>query len=262
VVDNEDLEEIHGERLPEGIFAFPKGVRAGTFLHDIFEHLDFTEQDRDVIRDLVAGKLIQYGFGLTWTDTICEMIAKVLGAPLNKESPDLRLSAIEKKDRLNELEFYFPLKMISPRRLKEIMTANLGDHFSGYVPEALGRLRFTPVRGFMRGFMDLVFTWGGRYYLLDWKSNFLGVRIEDYDRESLAMAMDRESYVLQYIIYTIALDQYLRLRQPGYRYEKDFGGVFYIFLRGVDPGVGPDFGIYRDMPSPELINTLREELIG
>jgi len=74
--------------------------------------------------------------------------------------------------------------------------------------------------------------------------------------------MDRESYVLQYIIYTVALDQYLRLRQPGYRYERDFGGVYYIFLRGVDPGKGPDFGVYKDRPSHELINILREELIG
>ncbi len=258
----EELDAAQEEAHPEGMFAFPKGVRAGTFLHDLLEHLDFTEDDIDIIKGAVSGKLVQYGFETTWTDTICDMVLKVLGAPLDKESPDLRLSSIEKKDRLNELEFYFPLKMISSERLKEIITANLDNHFSGYVPEVLGRLKFAPVRGFMRGFMDLVFRWGGRYYLLDWKSNFLGARIEDYDRNSLARAMDRESYVLQYIIYTMALDQYLRLRQPGYRYERDFGGVYYIFLRGVDPGKGPDFGVYKDRPSHELINILREELIG
>jgi len=68
-------------------------------------------------------------------------------------------------------------------------------------------------------------------------------------------------YTLQYYIYTLALDQYLRLRMPGYRYEQHFGGVYYIFLRGVDSEMGPDFGIYRDVPSPDLIRALREGLI-
>jgi exodeoxyribonuclease V beta subunit len=73
--------------------------------------------------------------------------------------------------------------------------------------------------------------------------------------------MKKEFYILQYTIYTLALDQYLRLRMAGYRYEKHFGGVYYIFLRGVDPEIGPDFGIYRDVPSPDLMGALREGLI-
>ena len=113
----------------------------------------------------------------------------------------------------------------------------------------------------MKGFMDLVFQWHDRFYLVDWKSNFLGDRIEDYGQESLELAMKKEFYVLQYHIYTLALDQYLNLRLPNYSYEKHFGGVFYIFLRGVDPKSGPDYGIYRGLPSPELIEVLRKELI-
>jgi exodeoxyribonuclease V beta subunit len=110
--------------------------------------------------------------------------------------------------------------------------------------------------------MDLVFQWRDRFYLVDWKSNFLGSRTEDYGPVSLALAMKKECYNLQYTIYTLALDQYLRLRMPGYRYEKHFGGVYYIFLRGVDPKMGSDFGIYRDLPSPERIGALREGLMG
>jgi len=74
--------------------------------------------------------------------------------------------------------------------------------------------------------------------------------------------MKKEGYILQYTIYTLALDQYLRLRMPGYRYEKHFGGVYYIFLRGVDSKMGSNFGIYRDRPSPERIGALREGLMG
>jgi exodeoxyribonuclease V beta subunit len=107
----------------------------------------------------------------------------------------------------------------------------------------------------------MVFRFEGRFYLVDWKSNFLGSRVEDYDQESLAAAMEAEFYILQYHIYTLALDQYLHVRLPGYEYEKHFGGVYYLFLRGIDPDKGMDFGVYRDKPSGELINELGNHLI-
>ncbi len=113
----------------------------------------------------------------------------------------------------------------------------------------------------MKGFMDMVFQFEERFYLVDWKSNFLGSRVEDYGQDCLARAMREELYTLQYHIYTVALNQYLSLRLPSYDYETHFGGVYYIFLRGVDPDQGPDYGIYRDRPSGELINALCESLI-
>jgi exodeoxyribonuclease V beta subunit len=75
------------------------------------------------------------------------------------------------------------------------------------------------------------------------------------------VVMKEEFYVLQYCIYTLALDQYLSLRLPGYCYEKHFGGVFYIFLRGVDLERGPKFGVYRDVPPPELIRALSAQFL-
>jgi exodeoxyribonuclease V beta subunit len=73
--------------------------------------------------------------------------------------------------------------------------------------------------------------------------------------------MKREFYVLQYHLYTLALDQYLTLRWPGYRYDRHFGGCFYLFLRGVDPAKGPTQGVFKDIPSPSLIKALHESLI-
>ena len=255
---NETGELIREEEVPAGIFAFPKGAKTGTCLHDLLEHLDFTEKGAGVMKDLVAGKLGEYGFESHWLDTIYGMVRKVITLRLDPGSKELRLSQIPKRDRLNELEFYFPLKALSPDRLKGVCEAHLGHHFLEDFPETIGRLQFAPTRGFMKGFIDLVFQWRGRFYLVDWKSNFLGTRIEDYGQRSLASAMKEEFYVLQYYIYTVALDRYLRLRLPGYRYEEHFGGVFYVFLRGVDPAKCPEFGIYRDVPPPELIRALRE----
>ena len=114
----------------------------------------------------------------------------------------------------------------------------------------------------MKGFVDLIFRFRDRYYLLDWKSNHLGNTLRDYDRDSLGRAMREKLYILQYHIYTLALHRYLRMRIPDYDYEKHFGGVFYLFLRGIEPAAGPDFGIFRDRPGREMIQELEKMICG
>jgi exodeoxyribonuclease V beta subunit len=112
----------------------------------------------------------------------------------------------------------------------------------------------------MRGFIDLVFEAGGHYYLLDWKSNWLGNTAADYAPDRLAATMAREHYYLQYLIYTVALHRYLKQRLPNYDYETHFGGVYYLFLRGIVPE--RKTGIFRDRPRWELIETLDELLMA
>jgi len=256
-----DFEESVIEEEPSGIFSFPRGTKAGTCLHDIFEHLDFVQKDTSVIKQLIANKLIEYGFELTWQETLCDMIHKVLSVPLEPERSDFTLSHIRSQDRINELEFYFPLKSISTKKLNNIFAKYAGPELSKDLPERIERLDFTPVRGFMRGFMDMVFQFQGQFYLVDWKSNLLGSRLEYYDQKGLAKAMKDEFYIIQCHIYIVALNQYLQLRLPGYTYETHFGGAYYIFLRGVDPNEGTEFGIYRERPSGKFINKLCTNLI-
>jgi exodeoxyribonuclease V beta subunit len=126
----------------------------------------------------------------------------------------------------------------------------------------IGRLDFAPVRGMVRGFMDLVFSHGGRYYIVDWKSNHLGNRLDDYAGGRLALEMERRLYTLQYLLYTVALHGYLRVRQPGYDYDSHFGGAYYLFLRGIDPLAGPEYGIFRDLPPRGLIEELSTALVA
>ncbi|MCP4575604.1 MAG: exodeoxyribonuclease V subunit beta [Deltaproteobacteria bacterium] len=259
--DQKDLEELLRQEEPSGIFSFPKGARAGTFMHDIFEHLDFTETDASHMNGLVETKLAEYGFESTWKEIVCEMIINVLSVHLEHDQRDFTLSHIPNKNRINELGFYFPLKSISPGKLKRIFekagkTESLRDF-----PEHMGRLDFSFVSGFMKGFMDMVFQFQKKFYLVDWKSNFLGSSIAYYDQHALDCAMKEDFYILQYHIYSAALNQYLQVRLPEYSYDEHFGGVYYIFLRGIDPDAGPAFGIYRDRPSGELINALCRELI-
>ncbi len=136
------------------------------------------------------------------------------------------LESIPTTRRLTELEFSLP----SPRVSAQALNAALRS--LGYdVP----RLTFRDLEGYLKGFIDLVFEHGGRYYVLDWKSNHLGYAPSDYGPAALQTAMTEHSYHLQYLLYALAVDRYLRHRVPGYRHDTHFGGVFYLFVRGVRP---------------------------
>lgn len=81
----------------------------------------------------------------------------------------------------------------------------------------------------LKGFIDLVFRHDGRYYLLDYKSNWLGEDREAYTQQAMIQAMRLHRYDLQYQLYSLALHRYLRHRIADYHYERHFGGVIYLF---------------------------------
>jgi len=256
------MEEPGAAGAEPDIFAFPKGTKAGTFVHSIFEELDFADQDPSHLESLVAEKLSVFGFEALWQNALCRMIRNVLTVPLDSGHGECLLSEVTREDRLTELAFYFPLKDLSSGALKHLLASHAGSHHGMNWPDQIGQLGFSPVRGFMKGYMDMAFRFEDRYYLVDWKTNFLGARVEDYGPQALRGAMAKGFYVLQYLLYTVALHQYLRLRLPGYAYEKNFGGVYYLFVRGIDPGKGSRYGVFQDRPSEALIHALSEELIG
>ena len=107
----------------------------------------------------------------------------------------------------------------------------------------------------MKGFVDLIFRHKGCYYIVDYKSNHLGDEPGSYTPEALATSMAQHHYHLQYLLYTLALHRHLQARLQGYDYERHFGGVYYLFLRGVEPGQAEQ-GIYRARPAFELIQGL------
>ncbi len=244
------------------IFSFPKGTRAGIFFHDIFEHLDFTDDSPEQKRVLVLDKLRAYGFETKWQEPVCSMIDHVLSIPIGIENTTLTLSSIQSGNRINEMEFYFPLKPLSPSGLKKIFADYGGIDLLEDFPDRLGKLSFSVIKGFMKGYIDMVFYDQDRFWLVDWKSNFLGKQIEDYARDALTATMKKDFYILQYHLYVLAFVQHLQQRIPGFSYEKHFGGIFYIFLRGVDAGKGSEYGIYKDRPDKNLVDALGKWLIG
>lgn len=243
------------------IFSFPGGTRAGILIHDLLEQFDFAETLTDSIRRQVAEKLKAYGFEGYWDAILAGMLQNVAACalPLPEASQSgsttaLTLSRISGQARLTELEFYYPLRMLS-RPMPGLAD---GEALEG---TGIERLSFSPMRGFMHGYIDLVFEYEGRYYLADWKSNLLGPDISDYAHASLQRVMDTHFYILQSRLYALALHRYLALRLTDYQYDRHFGGVYYLFIRGMDPARGPGYGIYAERPDRMLMERLNRLLI-
>jgi exodeoxyribonuclease V beta subunit len=244
------------------IFTFPKGARAGIFFHELLEQLDFTDAVPENREARIHEKLRAHGFDPLWAAAVKSAIDRVLSVALVSGLPGLTLGSVGLHQRLNELAFYFPVKPVTPHRLRDIFAAHPAAGIPPAFPSDLEKLSFAPSRGFLKGYIDMVFINEGRYYLIDWKSNHLGHRTEDYHTENLQTAMNEAYYILQYCLYTLAFNRYLKMRDPAYSYETHFGGVFYIFIRGVDPAKGPAYGIYRDRPDAGLIEALDQALIA
>ncbi len=239
------------------IYNFPRGASPGTCIHEIFENLDFTDLKKNITEELINSVLTKYEIGMEWQDAVLNMIENVIKTPLISENPDFTLCNVPAGDRLNELEFYFPLNAITSKGLSDVFRKSgiaLNRHFSA----SLEQLDFAPHRGLVKGFIDMVFQYSGRYYIIDWKSNYLGDNIRDYNHDRLLDVMEDNYYILQYYIYTAALHRFLSTRKPGYDYNKDFGGIFYMFVRGVDK----DSGIYHDIPAKSAIDSLGNYLAG
>ncbi|MBA4149012.1 MAG: exodeoxyribonuclease V subunit beta [Verrucomicrobia bacterium] len=245
------------EKLPavERVATFPTGIRSGLCIHQIFQALDFTDPSK--VEGVVREKLKQHGFSEEHNEVVGGMVKNVLTAQLRGIG---QLTAVPHRDRLDELEFYFPLNEISPAAIDNLFRKHDVVGLQSNPPPQIGRLTFIPVQGFMKGFVDTVIRSEGRFYIVDWKSNLLGSTPEDYSREAMRNALLNQYYHLQYHIYSLALHRYLQRRLPGYDYEKNFGGVYYIFLRGLDPG-RPELGVFHDCPTESLISDFDQLLI-
>jgi len=221
-------------------YSFPKGAKPGSCLHEIFEQIDFTsplehptnkEQNLD---EVVKRALEKYHISESWQDVTEQWILDSLQCPLNANSSnDLSLSKLAPSDCLVEMEFNLPLSSLSAPKLNEILIKHFGFTQS--------KLEFANVKGLLKGFIDLIFCYQGKYYILDYKSNYLGNTPADYKSDLLDQAMSSHQYHLQYLIYTVALHRLLKQRISDYSIETHLGGVYYTFLRGMPAGQGVYF---------------------
>lgn len=266
------------------IFAFPRGSRAGTFLHELFESIEFSSGELNErfrssygsLAALIESKLEAYGLVdasqiSAWRDYLQDWLQQVLARHLLS---DIRLGALAQQDCLVEMAFHFSVEQIDSQAFNRALLS----HRPGVEEIALQGFS-----GHFKGAIDLVFRHAGKYYILDYKSNYLGDAVSDYQGEALNRAMDDHRYDAQYLIYTLALHRHLEQRLGDrYSYERDFGGVLYLFLRGLDvegvsedclPDLGADpasasqhetlpTGVYFARPSEAVISLLDHSMGG
>ncbi|MEM7156367.1 MAG: exodeoxyribonuclease V subunit beta [Myxococcota bacterium] len=248
---------------------FPRGAKAGNFFHEILEHLDF-HAPGDERQELLDTKLDAYGYPRDpWSETARLALDQQLKTPISPEDPSMSLGALTNDHRRNELEFILPTAggerddavALTRERLVALFTEHDEGLPPGY-PQQLERLGFAPLRGFLKGFIDLVFVHEGRWYLADYKTNHLGEDMADYTPDKLGQTMLEDHYLLQYHLYAVALVRHLERTMRGFDYEQHFGGVYYLFLRGMTPDSGPHRGVYFDRPPKRRIDALSALLRG
>ncbi|KAA8997615.1 exodeoxyribonuclease V subunit beta [Affinibrenneria salicis] len=247
-----------GERQPEAEpqrtpHTFPRGAGPGTFLHGLFETLDFT---RPIDNAWLASQLQQQGLEDAWLPVLAAWMRAILDQPLTAGDEGPRLAQLAPNQRQAELQFWLPIG--APLQAQALdRLAKRYDPLSARCPA----LSFRQVQGMLKGFIDLVFCWQGRYYLLDYKSNWLGEDASAYTQPAMEQAMMMHRYDLQYQLYSLALHRYLRHRLPDYRYQRHFGGVFYLFLRGIDQQI-PGNGVFGYRPDEAFVAALDELFSG
>lgn len=229
-----------------------KGAQLGTRMHSLLEVLDFSDNklwSKKIAKSLNIILTKDHALDKKQEQLINDyltLIHHLANATIHTKDSALQLKLINNKKILHELEFYFPLREAQAKLIVDFMEA----YDLGHVSEQL----YPVIKGYMTGLIDMVFESYGKYYILDWKTNFLGNRLEDYSQENIEQAMLEHNYHLQYIIYSLALKKYLAERIPNFNYERDFGGVIYVFIRGVRAGNEFNNGVYYNCPSEEQIS--------
>ena len=246
--DSQNAIEISTALLNENesnILDLPRGKQVGTALHRHFENCYFSDlantEEIDKLRQSLQ-------LDETFTEPLQNWLQQISHTPLSNEIEiGIALADLANKDCIKEMPFYLAI-----REHFDVEAFNRALKTNHHLPSE--PLQFEQIQGMVRGSIDLVFRHNGKYYLVDYKSNFLGSSLADYNQEALKKEMLHSHYDWQYLIYTLALHRYLQSVMPKYDYARDFGGVFYLFLRGMNGE--PQSGVFYDRPSVELITEL------
>jgi len=276
-------------------FKLTKGAHTGNLLHDILEKTDFSEPDwqESMEKPLLAygelnGNHTNTNTGnngtLFTTDDLIHWLEEVLSAPFitNNKSDNNRnnnsgnntskninnealgcLADLASNETLRESEFYFPMQGEGTGALANLLTDHRNSAERNNTEPTATSLRYPvmlpsykKLSGMMHGFIDLIFEYQGKYYLCDYKSSHLGDNFQDYQFDALLDNVEKNYYDLQYLIYSLALHRYLKQTLVDYDVNQHFGGVYYLYLRGLttDPEHQGAGVYYRKIAEQEINN--------
>ena len=239
----------------ETLHGFLRGADAGSFLHDLMEWaanegFDKVAANTQLVRDTVARRCNLRGWA-RWIEPLTEWLLYLLRTPLNLPAldgepvPPVVLSKLN--SYMAEMEFWLAAHTVDTLALDQLVSTLTLD---GAERPALEPAQ---LNGMLKGFIDLVFEHDGRYYVADYKSNWLGPDDSAYTSARMRAQILHSRYELQYVLYLFALHRLLKVRLPDYDYDRDVGGAVYLFLRG---GRASGQGLHVERPPRELIEAL------
>ncbi|MEN9765578.1 MAG: hypothetical protein RL397_1533 [Pseudomonadota bacterium] len=257
----QEMEELpsvrdEGSLNPAGpLHRFPRGSEPGSFLHGLLEWaarqgFSAVVNHPQSFSAQVAQQCLARGWS-HWAEPLAQWMLRTMTHALPVDVGVLRL---EQADLARpEVEFWFAASDVALAGIDAVVTEGL---LPGRARRPLESSRLT---GMLKGFIDLVVTHNGRYFVLDYKSNWLGPTDADYSAEALNQAVVEHRYELQYALYLLALHRLLRSRIPDYDYDRHVGGAVYLFLRGLD---GPAAGVHYQRPERQTIEALDRLFVG
>ncbi len=280
-LDNSGLDLSKNKYTQSPLANFPRGPLAGECLHRIFEKLDFDlSVSNNKTQSLIEEELEISGINNSLKKNVQDLLERILNIPLGKELENFQFNQLDENRRITELSFDLSMSIggnpITQREISKIFKKTSAKNFKKKHAESIQNLNISS-RGFLTGSIDLVFTdkketKEARWWVVDWKSNWLGEINEEnqerncspihYSRSSMENQMISHNYHLQAYIYLVALHRYLKWRLVNYDPSKHLGGYIYIFLRGV-----PNhqeirrFSIKKDIPGIIIERTSLEQVI-
>jgi exodeoxyribonuclease V beta subunit len=251
LVDDEPLGSVSVAASSAGsIHQFPRGPHPGTFLHGLLEWaaregFGALAAQPHLLRDAIARRCATRGW-TSWIPTLEQWLTDMLQVPLPLgEAQTLQLAGVD--TYRFEMEFWFSSHEVDVHRLDMLVRQN--THAGAPRAAAEGHR----LNGLFKGFIDLCFEHDGRYYVADYKSNWLGADDSSYSLLAMEAAILEHRYDLQYVLYLLALHRQLQARLPDYDYDQHMGGALFIFLRGLSARTR---GVYFSRPPRALIEQL------
>ncbi len=227
----------------------PKGKKIGNVLHYILEIINFKNE---LNFNYLLFILYKFQVNKKWIFIIKYMLLNLLNYKfifLN-----VNLVNIKYKNIFKEFNFVLSLK----KKIDFDQYFNLSSKYDLITKSCLNNNIEDILYGYLDGVIDLIFIYKNCYYIVDYKTNWLGYHYTDYNYENMFNSMCDNRYDIQYQIYSIALHRYLNIKLSNYNYNVNFGGIYYIFLRGLNLNskFRSIYGIYYIKPKFKLINKL------
>ncbi|WP_100934410.1 exodeoxyribonuclease V subunit beta [Candidatus Chlamydia corallus] len=192
----------------------PTGEKTGILIHKILESIQLSLlKDTDYLMSTIA-RFTKHTHLEGFEETILTLLTKTFCSPLTFSSQTFSLSQVLPNKIFRETSFLF----LENNEL-------------------------------WQGVIDFFFEHEGKYYIIDWKTSFLGETSSDYSESSLAIYVKREKLDYQGRIYIKAVKKFLS--QFDINDDVEIG---IIFIRGIDRH-GNGFFVLNEKPAfnPKVI---------